>query len=205
MGGGFMPYVRAWKRLSEAVTCVMAAAHCSQEEAKADICQAIADGAIKIRGKLKRHTTRRMTSKDVLAGVDLQIPPDIKPNELDWVQSRPLKPWPVRRERFRIPGFWELEWIELSSADVASVLSPAGERNRVDQRSLPKAAPRTRSRPARDRVLQVIHELFPQGVPPSADMPNSLLCQRVGQELKERGKPDVSDDTILRAAGRRHR
>jgi hypothetical protein len=200
-----MPYVRAWERLSEAVTFVMAAASCSQEEAKAAICQAIADGAIEIRGKLKRHTTRSITSKDVLAGTDLKIPPDIKPNELDWDQSRPLNPWPIRREIFGFSGLWELEWIELSSADVASFLCSAAERDQLDQRSSPKVGARSRRRPAHERALQVIDELFPQGVPEQADLPNTLLCRRVGDKLKKLGKLNVSDDTILRAAGRRHK
>lgn len=199
-----MPYDRAWKRLPEAMTGFMAAANCSEMEAKADICQAIADGAIEIRGKLKRHTSKRIISQDVLAGTDLHIPPDIKPNELDWDQSRPLKPWPVRREKYRIPGIWELEWIELYSADVASVICPAAERDQSDSRSSPKVGSRSRRRPVHERALQVLSELFPQGIPEQADLPNTLLCRRVGEKLKELGKPDVSDDTILRAAGRRH-
>ena len=53
-----MAYVRAWQRLSEAIESVMAEAGGSREEAQTDICQAIADQTVKIRGKLKKHTTR---------------------------------------------------------------------------------------------------------------------------------------------------
>jgi len=39
--------------------------------------------------------------------------------------------------------------------------------------------------------------------PSKADVPNAILCRRVGVKLKNEGRPNVSDDTILRAAGRR--
>jgi hypothetical protein len=45
--------------------------------------------------------------------------------------------------------------------------------------------------------------VYPQGVPEQAREPNAILFQRVAAKLKEEGLHDVSDDTILRAAGRR--
>jgi hypothetical protein len=40
-------------------------------------------------------------------------------------------------------------------------------------------------------------------VPTEAVEPNAKLCRRVGEKLKHAGLLGVSDDTILRAAGRR--
>jgi hypothetical protein len=65
---------------------------------------------------------------------------------------------------------------------------------------LPK---RARRRPALERAQEVIKELFPAGVPDQATLPNSTLRHRVSKKLKDGKLPDVSDDTILRAAGRR--
>jgi hypothetical protein len=62
---------------------------------------------------------------------------------------------------------------------------------------------RAKSRPAFDRAQRVIGEVYPGGIPDQATLPNASLCQRVGAKLKEAKLPDVSNDTILRAAGRR--
>lgn len=58
-------------------------------------------------------------------------------------------------------------------------------------------------RPARERARIAIDELYPNGVPNRAAVSNARLCRQVGDRLKTIGLPDVSDDTILRAAGRR--
>lgn len=197
--GGFMAYVRAWQRLSDAVESVTAAAGRSREEAKTDICQAIADRTVKIQGKLKRHTTRPLTSNSVLEGTAFETPAEIKLEDFDWEASRPLKPWFVRRGTFESPGYWELAWIELFSADVMNILCTPAEPGGPAERPSNKS----RSRPSSERAQQAIHELYPHGVPSPADLPNSLLCRQVGEKLKERGLPHVSDDTILRVAGRR--
>ena len=62
-------------------------------------------GTVKIRGKLKRHTTKASLLRTaVLEGKDFQIPTEIKPEDLDWERSRPLKPWMVRRGSFSTTG-----------------------------------------------------------------------------------------------------
>jgi hypothetical protein len=190
-----MRYERPWQRLTEAIESVMAATRCSQEAAQADICRAIDDGAVKIRGKLKRHTVRGITWSDVLEGKDFQIP-ELKPADLDWENSRPVNPWAVHYHVFKIPGHWELEWIEVSRTDVTNVLCVPGESDEPTERA-------SRSRPTRERAQQAISELYPQGVPSPTVLPNAVLCRRVGEKLKELGVGDVSDDSILRAAGRR--
>jgi hypothetical protein len=61
----------------------------------------------------------------------------------------------------------------------------------------------TRRLPSRERARNALNELYPNGVPNQAAKPNAVLCQEVGRKLKAAELPGVSDDTILRAAGRR--
>ena len=90
-----MPYVREWERLSDAVNRVMTATGISREEAQADICGAIAERAIKIRSNLKARKVPDAYT-DTLTR-ELQIPKEIKPEDIDWESSCPIKCWPVRR------------------------------------------------------------------------------------------------------------
>jgi hypothetical protein len=193
-----MSYVRAWQQLSEAIESIVAVAGCSREEAQTDLCHAIADRTVRIQVKLMRHPTRGITSDNVLDGKDLSIPDAIKPADLDWENSRPRRPWGIDRDIFRLPPRWELAWIKVFSADVTNVFCRG-----PTQRTSSKTGTKSRSRPARERTQQVINELYPNGVPKPAALPNTVLCRRVGEKLREQGLVDVSDDTILRAAGRR--
>jgi hypothetical protein len=189
-----MAYVSEWEPLLDATHRVMATAGMSKDQAQIDICRAIADGAIKIRGALGRHGYQ--TAKGaVLQGADFQIPPEIKPADLDWEKSRPRKP--------SIPGFWDLEWIQVCRADVTKALCATSRRDEASQHRSSKKSATRRNRPVLESAKAAIKELYPEDVPGQAAEPNSLLCRRVGDLLKQMGRPHVSDDTILRAAGRR--
>jgi hypothetical protein len=90
----------------------------------------MADGAVRIRSQLERHTTNGFTAAGtVLQGTNFQIPPKITPEDLDWEGSRPLKPWLVRRGAFSLPGYWNLEWIEVCMADVTNVFCRVGKQD----------------------------------------------------------------------------
>ena len=130
-GSGFMPYVPAWERLADAIRRVTAGRR-PKELAQTDLCRAIADGTVNIRCKLKRHTTG-FTSKAVLEGKDFEIPTEIKPEDLNWETSCPVKPWLVRRGSYSIPGYWDLEWIEVCRADVTKALCAAKEQDENTQ------------------------------------------------------------------------
>ena len=81
----FMAYVSEWERLSKALTRVMAAGGLPEDEAQTDICRAIAEGAVEIRGKLKKQSIGPMSaSNTVLEGKDFHISSEIKPEDLDW-------------------------------------------------------------------------------------------------------------------------
>jgi hypothetical protein len=200
-----MPYLPGWERLSDAATRVITAAGIANDEARSNICQAIADGAVKIRGKLGRHTTRHSrASNTVLEGKDFEIPTDLKLEDLDWERSRPLKAWLVRRGGSVPAGYWDLEWIELSRADVTNVLSAAGTPG-VSGQPARETGARSRSRPKLESAQRAIRELYPQGVPEQSVVPNVLLCRLVGEKLMQQGLLNVSDETILRAASRRRK
>jgi hypothetical protein len=73
------------------------------------------------------------------------------------------------------------------------------------------AAPSARAatRNKRDRAEQAVRALWPAGVPAPAALPPAVLCKQVSDWLKADCKAhhlpavDISDDTILRAAGRK--
>jgi hypothetical protein len=70
--------------------------------------------------------------------------------------------------------------------------------------SRPLSAEEARS-PKKVAAQAAINACYPNGVPPSSDLPNTSLCAAVWAWLKEKkpGMPTISDDTILCAAGRR--
>jgi hypothetical protein len=201
-----MRYVSEWERLSEALTRVVAATQLSSDEARIDICQAIAEGAVEIRGKLRKHMSRPVRPpKTVVRGNNFRIPAELSPEDFDWERSRPVKLWAVQREISPLPGLWEVEWIELFKANVTRIWCPAGERSDTAQKASKKPGAKSRTQPASERVLRVLRQLFPPkgDLPEQAILPNKTLCRQVSEKLREQALPGVSNDTILRAAGRR--
>jgi len=97
-------------------------------------------------------------------------------------------------------------WMDEAESESASSSQSGGEFV-PDQAAArahgPSRTGRRKSKPALERARGAIKELYPNGVPGQAVEPNSDLCRRVGEKLKQSGLRDVSDDTILRAAGRR--
>jgi hypothetical protein len=122
-----MTYVSEWERLPDAVRWVVETLGLSKDEVQTDMCRAIFDGAIKVRAQLKNHATNGFTARGtVLEGADFQIEAFTR-NDIDWERSRPRKPWLVRRERFRQPGYWELALLMVSRTDVRTVFCAAGQ------------------------------------------------------------------------------
>jgi hypothetical protein len=62
---------------------------------------------------------------------------------------------------------------------------------------------KSRARPALERATKAIKSIYPNGIPDQSAVPNAILFGKVGTWLKDSGMPDVGNDTILRAAGRR--
>jgi len=201
-------YISKWERLLEALNRVTSAG-ITESDAKRGICNAIADGAIEIQLALGKHMTKHMTTRNKVLGGDVEIPVRLESQDFDFENSRPLKQWAVKRERIsHLAGYWDFEWIELSRADVTKVLIPSGSGDLLSTAKSPdERSPRLRqkSQTGRERAHRVIRELYPDDVPDQATEPNANLCKRVAAKLKELGLPEVSDDTILRAAGRRRK
>ena len=201
-----MTYMPRWERLSETLTRVIGATGLTEIEAKAVICQALSDGAVAVRSAPRKHATKGTTSRDtILNGSQIQIPFGLEPEHLDWERSRPLKEWLVPRGTFPVPGYWHLEWIELSVTDVTKELCISQAAVDVAQqtlsqtsetsRSRPAAASRSRSRPTFDRAQRAVGALYPGGVPAPVDLPNKSLCQRVGEWLVRESPPFQTSQT----------
>jgi len=87
----------------------------------------------------------------------------------------------------------------LSCADVLAHWPRDGLR----QTSLRERQKKVRTRPLRERAEAAIRELYPTGVPNQTTEPNVTLCRKVAEAMSRSGRVQISDDTILRAAGRR--
>jgi hypothetical protein len=98
-----------------------------------------------------------------------------------WFPRRMLERWLVRHRLPASPARFE----------------PA---NKSTQPARAQQRPREKRRPSLERAQVAIKAAYPNGVSDQATEPNKNLCQRVSEKLTG---PKVSDDTILRAAGRR--
>jgi hypothetical protein len=143
-----MGYISRWELLPAACEQVMTAAGLARDEAQKDIGQMVADGVVEIRVKLREHATRPMRSSEVLDGKVFDIPTPLKPEDFDWEQSRPLKPWFVRRGAYSLPGFWHIARIELCRSDVTNALSTAAPPGEPSAHAGGEARAASRSGPA---------------------------------------------------------
>jgi len=99
-----------------------------------------------------------------------------------------------------------LAWIELTFEEFTNWLLAEGYAKTKFWKPLPATNQLKRAKrggPSIERAQRAIEMLFPDGVPDQALLPNKTLCGRVGEWLKTSGLSKISNDTILRAAGRR--
>jgi hypothetical protein len=98
----------------------------SEDEAKMDLCRAMADRKIDIRVTIA--SSDRGMGGQVFADGNVRVPPHLRPGNLDWVGSRPLDQWPIGPrlgEHYEWTGGWKnrpFDLIELSTADVIEIL-----------------------------------------------------------------------------------
>jgi hypothetical protein len=131
-----------------------------------------------------------------------------------------LSPQSLTSPRRQHPSYWHR--VELFRHDVTKVLitdearASRREVSRAEESYRPhnglsvgKSSRKRRRTPKLENVQRAIKELYPNGVPDQLMLPNALLCQQVSEKLNEIAKSkqmkplSISDDTILRAAGRR--
>jgi hypothetical protein len=97
----------------------------SEEEAKRDLCRAVADRKIRVRVRIAASNDRR---GPLFSSGNVDVPGHLTLSDLDWVQSRPLKKWsigPRPGEHYAWIEGWKdrpLDLIQLSTADVIEVL-----------------------------------------------------------------------------------
>ena len=198
-----MSYISKWERLSAAVGRIVSANRISQEEAQTDLCRAIADRKIEFQAKLRKHATRHTTLRNQMVdGKYFDLPPNIKREDFDWENSRPLKPWIIRRGEPYPHGYWDLDFIELCESDVTYRLCGVPPADKSPP-ALDKKSRRPKSQSDRERARAAMEKMFPGGIPSQKDLPNGHLDRDVNAFLEARERPKVSKDTILRAAGRR--
>lgn len=119
-----MAYTPDWEPLAGALERVMATG-ASEEEAKLDLCGAIADRKIRVRVRIAASDDRR---RQLFSGGNVGVPGQLRRSDLDWVQSRPIAKWsigPRPGEHYTSIEGWKdrpLDLIELSTADVIEVL-----------------------------------------------------------------------------------
>src|SRR4051794_3997919 len=99
----------------------------TEDEAKIDLCRAMADRKINVRVRIAAGDDYHMQGQ-VFAGRNVAAPPHLTPGDLDWMQSRPLRRWsigPVGPQNYNWLGGWKehpIDLIELSTHDVVDVL-----------------------------------------------------------------------------------
>ena len=191
-------YTPHWEDLLDAAKRIAAGTGISLDAAKIALCQAISDQEIKIRAQI--------LGRVLPARLNVEIPTRLRPSDIDWEQSRPFKPWRSPRLSYDNPTFLDIELVEVLRDDVSNVFCNAEEDNeKAPPTDLPRAARRRRSKskPGLERARRAILAIYSNEVPSQVDEPNAYLVRRVGEWLKQNRLREVSDDTILRAAGRR--
>ena len=87
-----MAYTPDWEPLADALERVMATG-ATEDEAKIDLCRAMADRNINVRVRIAASDYGMRGQ--VFSKRNVGVPPHLGPGDLDWVQSRPLKPWSI--------------------------------------------------------------------------------------------------------------
>jgi hypothetical protein len=123
-------YTPDWEPLADALKRVMATG-VSEDEAKTDLCRAVADRKIDVRVRIA--ASDHAMGGGVFSDGNVRPPPHLGPGDLDWMQSRPFAQWrigPKLGEHYTWIVGWEnrpLDLIELSTADVVEILCGDGD------------------------------------------------------------------------------
>jgi hypothetical protein len=203
-----MRYTPDFEPLADALKRVMASG-LSEDQAKLDICGAVADGKVDVRVRVSIAATDNAMRGRVFyrSNRNVAVPPHLDSTDLDWVQSRPLKPWqigPAGPQRYSDP-FWQwesqpLDLIELSTADIMSILNmtAAGPTNFIRRSS--KSGPGAKARGIEDAINQLWPDEIPKGL--SAKDRNRAILDKI----KQNGGSIPVDPAraIQRALKRRH-
>src|SRR5262245_20359772 len=116
-----------WEPLADALKRIMATG-VTENEAKADLCHALADRKIDVRVRIAKGDSAR--GGQVFSDGNVGVPEHLNPADFDWEQSRPTARWPIgprdseRDDPFWMRGWkdWPLDLIELFRTEVTAVL-----------------------------------------------------------------------------------
>jgi hypothetical protein len=165
-------YAPKWESLASALERVTEAGE-TEERAKVDICNVVADREINVRV----YPPDREKS---YSGGNVYVPRHLNPANFDWSQSRPLQQWvvgPMLGQHYvwnpeRLP----IDFIELCTADVERVLiSPLVAKAEQRRRAEVDAREKRGKRP---RIKEYLAKHYPQGGPAHAQrkrLKNDLL------------------------------
>jgi hypothetical protein len=217
-------YTPDWVPLADALKRVMATG-VSEAEAKADLCNALADKKIDVRVRISKSDRAR--GGEVYSDGNVGVPSHLAPTDFDWKLSSPFAPWsigPRLGEHYFWSGGWEkrpIDLIELLTANVIDELVAGAGAKQVqmaDQTTMVAqpnadtenqgAQPRKGSRTKReaDRAAKALKVLYPNGAIPGQDsVSNKVLLNEVNDLLKKMMPPlePVKMDSMQRAAKRR--
>jgi hypothetical protein len=217
-------YTPDWVPLADALKRVMATG-VSEAEAKADLCNALADKKIDVRVRISKSDRAR--GGEVYSDGNVGVPSHLAPTDFDWNLSSPFAPWsigPRLGEHYFWSGGWEkrpIDLIEVWTANVIDELIAGAGPKQVpiaDQTTMVAqpnadtenqgAQPRKGNRTKRevDRAAQALNDLYPNGAIPGQDsVSNKVLLNEVNDLLKKMTPPlqPVKMDSMLRAAKRR--
>jgi hypothetical protein len=118
-------YTPVWEPLADALKRIMATGVC-EEEAKADLCRAVADRKIDVRVRIA--TSDYDMPNQVFSDGNVGVPSHLRPEDLDWTHSRPFAKWPIGPklgQHYAWITRWKdrpLDLIELSTVDVVEIL-----------------------------------------------------------------------------------
>jgi hypothetical protein len=118
-------YTPDWEPIADALRRVMATG-VSEDEAKLDLCRAMADRKIDVQVRIAQNADSFRGK--AFSGRNVEVPRHPSPDDFDWSRSCPLKPWPivpVGPQHYTWPGGWRdrpIDLIELSTSDVSRIL-----------------------------------------------------------------------------------
>jgi hypothetical protein len=121
------------------------------------------------------------------------------------------KRWsPVEGDLYALPPDLELSvedakriWMEVALPESLTRTLDAGNANAQPDGGPPERQRQPRNQPERERAKSAVAAVYPNGVPNQSTVSNVRLYKAVGDWCQQNGRPDISKDTILRAAGRR--
>jgi hypothetical protein len=165
-----------------------------EDEAKIDLCRAVADGNIRVR--LKVDASASHIGGRVLFGDNIGVPSHLTPGDFDWVKSRPRNPWqvgPNRSQHYTMVWWsWQpqpIELIELATADVQDIF---GSRKPLTKRSATGRDEKMARRTLRDLLVKnkdiTSEEAFRQCLEKHPDLSKRGFKERVWPKGREQAK-----------------